>query len=82
MEGALRFWRTHVHTNLYSFAGGTNGALPTAELILADNIVYGTTEYGGSDANDGAVFSLSVPAGPPQLTITRSEANVIPENIQ
>ena len=64
-------------TNLYSFPAGTDGALPIAGLILSENTLFGTTQYGGSAGNDGTVFSLSLPLGPPQLTIFASAPNVI-----
>lgn len=47
---------------LYSFAGGTDGAYPQAN-VLRDNAgnLYGTASYGGAN-NDGIVFRLA-PAG-------------------
>ena len=71
-------------TNLYSFTSRTgppvansDGAAPRAELVLADNTLYGTASTGGS-SDAGTVFSLSLPpVTPPQLTITPSGANVI-----
>src|SRR6266568_3610461 len=44
-----------------SFPGpytNTDGASPEAGLILSGNILYGTTQYGGSSAN-GTVFALN-----------------------
>jgi uncharacterized repeat protein (TIGR03803 family) len=46
-------------TNLHSFAGyPSDGASPTAGLILSGNTLYGTTRYGGSSSN-GTVFTLN-----------------------
>jgi len=68
-------------TNLYTFTAtdpdtGTNsdGANPSAGLILSGNTLYGTALYGGNDGN-GTVFSLSLP--PPRLAIILSGTNVI-----
>src|SRR5262245_11674108 len=44
-------------TNLYSFNGADDGAYPDGTLILTDNVLYGTTYYGGS-ANKGTVFAI------------------------
>jgi len=65
-------------TNLHSFTGDVlDGALPQAKLILSNNILYGTTYYGGGHS-DGTVFSLSLGSvSPPQLTVTPSGAYVI-----
>jgi uncharacterized repeat protein (TIGR03803 family) len=62
---------------LYSFTAGDDGAHPYGGLLLVGTTLFGTTQYGGSAGNDGVIFSISLPAGPPQLTITPSEANVI-----
>jgi uncharacterized repeat protein (TIGR03803 family) len=46
-------------TTLYSFLGGTNGAIPKAGLVqAADGNYYGTTSIGGSNTY-GTVFSIS-----------------------
>jgi uncharacterized repeat protein (TIGR03803 family) len=73
-------------TTLHSFAAGntdeigvytnSDGAQPYAGLILSSNILYGTTST-GSSSGYGTVFSLSLLAPPPQLTIIRSATNVI-----
>ena len=69
-------------TTLHSFtpttppSTGSDGAGPYASLILSGNTLYGTTVHGGSSGS-GTVFSLSLPIGPPQLTIIPSGANVI-----
>ena len=78
-------------TNLHSFtitagtsgsgfySSGTNddGANPEAGLILSGNTLYGTAYHGGT-GGEGTVFSLSLDSdSTPQLTITRSGANVI-----
>jgi uncharacterized repeat protein (TIGR03803 family) len=50
---------------LYSFAGGSDGAFPTARVILGSHRrLYGTTIQGGAsgcDDNCGTVFTLSPP---------------------
>src|SRR5262249_48705524 len=46
-----------------------------AGLTLLDNTLYGTTS-GGSSGN-GTIFSISLPASPPRLTITRAGPDVI-----
>jgi hypothetical protein len=57
-------------TTLYSFCSQTgcpDGIVPYAGLAQATNgALYGTTAYGGANANggDGTVFSLSVGLGP------------------
>ncbi|HEY2473812.1 MAG TPA: choice-of-anchor tandem repeat GloVer-containing protein [Candidatus Cybelea sp.] len=43
---------------LYSFAGGSDGALPSAGLIDVGGTLYGTTG-GGSSSGDGTVYSIS-----------------------
>jgi uncharacterized repeat protein (TIGR03803 family) len=42
-------------------------------LVLADNTLYGTAHFGGSDGY-GTVFKVSLPA--PQLTVTLLATNV------
>ncbi len=44
-------------TNIYNFTGGTNGALPYADLILSNNALYGTT-YDGGNSPEGIVFRI------------------------
>ena len=44
---------------LYRFAGGSDGANPTAGLTKIGRTLYGTTLYGGASGN-GTVFSLSL----------------------
>jgi uncharacterized repeat protein (TIGR03803 family) len=70
-------------TNLHSFTArvvdgngyytNSDGAYPTAALILSGDTLYGTAAEGGR-AGHGTVFSLSFR---PQLTITSSGTNVI-----
>jgi uncharacterized repeat protein (TIGR03803 family) len=68
-------------TNLYSFTAwsgafiNTDGGYPVG-VILSGNTLYGTAEGGGSGGT-GTIFSLSLPAGPPQLSITPAGATVI-----
>ncbi len=47
------------HT-LHTFTGGSDGAAPTASLILgSDGFLYGTTIAGGNSDGDGTIFRLS-----------------------
>jgi len=67
---------TYLH-NFTPFApdnSNSDGATPSAGLILSGNTLYRTAFYGGTSGN-GTVFSISLP--PPQLTITPSAAYVI-----
>jgi uncharacterized repeat protein (TIGR03803 family) len=45
-------------TTLHNFTGLTDGARPTSELVLSNNILYGTTQFGGSTGN-GTVFAVT-----------------------
>ncbi|MEO8428962.1 MAG: choice-of-anchor tandem repeat GloVer-containing protein [Verrucomicrobiota bacterium] len=69
-------------TPLYSFTALSNstnsdGSFPRAGLILSGNTLYGTAFVGGRSGY-GTVFGLSLGSiSAPQLTITRSGANVI-----
>jgi uncharacterized repeat protein (TIGR03803 family) len=56
-------------TTLHSFTSGGDGASPYAGLILLGNMLYGTTEYGGTNG-DGTVFRLLLPpVVPPMLAL-------------
>jgi uncharacterized repeat protein (TIGR03803 family) len=46
-------------TTLYSFSGGSDGAVPRAGLLLFDNVLYGTTTAGGNGGL-GTVFKLNI----------------------
>jgi len=46
-------------TNLYCFSGSSDGAYPTAGLILSGNILYGTT-FGGGSSGGGTVFAVNI----------------------
>ena len=43
---------------VYSFAGGSDGAIPTAGLVNVRGTLYGTTADGGGPNNYGTVFSI------------------------
>jgi uncharacterized repeat protein (TIGR03803 family) len=45
-------------TNLYSFTGGSDGADPSAGLILSSNTLYGTASQGGTNGY-GTVFAVT-----------------------
>ncbi len=45
-------------TDLHIFAGGSDGAGPTGQLVLSGHTLYGTASSGGSSGN-GTVFSRS-----------------------
>jgi uncharacterized repeat protein (TIGR03803 family) len=47
------------YQELYSFAGGPDGADPNAALIDVDGALYGTTSAGGADGGGGTVFSIT-----------------------
>ena len=44
---------------LYTFTGGNDGGMPTADLVLSGGVLYGTTLSGGP-ANRGTAFSVTV----------------------
>ena len=44
---------------LYSFAGGSDGAGPVANLTNVGGALYGTTTYGGGEINHGTVFRIT-----------------------
>jgi uncharacterized repeat protein (TIGR03803 family) len=46
-------------TTVHSFTGGSEGANPSAALVLSGNTLYGTTLHGGS-AGSGTVFSVTI----------------------
>jgi uncharacterized repeat protein (TIGR03803 family) len=67
-------------TNLHIFTAtdpstrtNTDGADPVAGLVLSQNTLYGTTQYGGN-WSDGTVFSISFA---PQLSIVFSATDAI-----
>ena len=45
---------------LHSFTRGEDGAFPNGKLLFHDNVLYGSTEYGGSPADSGVAFKLNV----------------------
>ncbi len=50
---------------LHAFADGNDGANPEGDLILSNNILYGTASDGGANGN-GTVFALSITPLPPE----------------
>ena len=48
-----------VFTNLYNFTGGNDGEWPQTGLLLSGNVLYGTTQFGGSYTN-GNVFAVNI----------------------
>ena len=48
-------------TNIYTFTGGTDGANPTAGLILSGTNLYGTTygNFSGNPGGNGTVFKVN-----------------------
>lgn len=54
----------------------SDGAYPVGGLVLSGNIVYGTAGTGGPSGY-GSVFSVTVPASPPELAISRPGTDVI-----
>jgi uncharacterized repeat protein (TIGR03803 family) len=71
-------------TTLYQFSGvpgsppyiNGDGDIPASNVVLSGNTLYGTTAAGGSSGL-GTLFSISLPASPPQLTITLAAGNVV-----
>ena len=51
-----------VFTTLYTFTGGTDGALPAGVIVTPKGDLIGTVEVGGASTFYGAVFSLAPPA--------------------
>jgi uncharacterized repeat protein (TIGR03803 family) len=50
-----------VYTQLYAFAGVSEGGSPTATLIVGpDGNLWGTAQYGGT-FNRGVVFKMTLP---------------------
>ena len=54
----------------------SDGGFPKGGLVLSGNTLYGTAERGGSSGN-GTVFAITLPASPPELTISATGGNVI-----
>jgi uncharacterized repeat protein (TIGR03803 family) len=70
-------------TNLHSFSltsgalsTNSDGANPSAGLVLSGETLYGTSQDGGSSGK-GTVFSLSLGISQPQLTIVLSRTNLV-----
>src|SRR5260370_34822433 len=54
LHDALPIW----FTTLYNFTGGSDGANPTAGVILSNNTLYGTASVGGG-SGAGTVFAVN-----------------------
>jgi uncharacterized repeat protein (TIGR03803 family) len=70
-------------TTLYQFTAttgddgiNTDGANPSAGLVMYGNSLYGPAANGGT-AGNGAIFGLALPLANPQLTISRGGTGVI-----
>jgi uncharacterized repeat protein (TIGR03803 family) len=50
---------TWKETGLYSFETYSDGAFPSAGLLLHNGASFGTTGQGGGNANAGTVFEIS-----------------------
>ncbi len=61
---------------LHSFTGGADGGAPSAELVLSEGTLYGTSSGDGT-GRSGTIFSISLPSLGPQLTDFLSGTNVI-----
>lgn len=46
-------------TNLYTFTNGTDGAIPSAGLVLSGNTLYGTALQGGTSGK-GTIFAINI----------------------
>lgn len=46
-------------TTIYTFAGGSDGATPSATLRVSDGKLFGTTARGGGSEDAGTIFSIS-----------------------
>lgn len=47
-------------SNLFAFAGTTNGSLPLGGVVQGtDGVLYGTTSQGGTNGNYGTIFKLT-----------------------
>jgi uncharacterized repeat protein (TIGR03803 family) len=49
-------------TNLHTFTGGTDGAGPYGQMILAGNTLYGTTDHGNTNGG-GSIFKINTDGG-------------------
>ena len=71
-------------TTLYSFSGGNDGVNPNGLMLATNGILYGTTQYGGSNGL-GTIFQLTPvgsPAGLYSFTGTNDGANPFAALIQ
>jgi uncharacterized repeat protein (TIGR03803 family) len=53
---------------LYSFSGGSDGLNPQADLVVAGNVIYGTSESGTTGS--GTLFSYTLPPTGPVIVLT------------
>lgn len=68
-------------TNLYAFSAAVSGINgdginPDGKLIISGNTLYGTAKFGGA-WGDGTVFSVSLSASQPLLTVNSVGNNLI-----
>ena len=59
-----------------TYSANSDGALPSAGLILSDSTLFGTAPRGGS-SGDGTVFALNLFEAPPSLAIILAGNQVI-----
>jgi uncharacterized repeat protein (TIGR03803 family) len=60
------------YRRIASFANAATGLNPVGDITLVGGVIYGTTEFGGTNSeglldNTGAVFSVPAAGGTPQL---------------
>jgi uncharacterized repeat protein (TIGR03803 family) len=63
-------------TNLYDFSGSVDGAAPYATPVVSGNMLYGTTDSGGTN-EEGIVFALTLFPPPVPLLIRSINKGVV-----
>ena len=61
-------------TSLFQFAGGLTGTSPNGDLLLTNNVLYGTAAGG---TGDGLVFTYALTAPAPLLALAKVGTNVV-----